>query len=176
VAGGVSDKGKLKRNWGCISASMFALVVVLFFVWPYRLETVSAVVGANLTGCTIDASQVSDWHERTLLPLVHASDQADPLQVFLFVDACPGQPAGKPFAVELRAPNGKLLAAGIACGAAGRSEYPCRIEAPPIARAGDHHFTVRIIRSHVGIAVDVPIEVKTAYEWRSVVWEGMMSV
>ena len=163
---------------GCAGLALAAIAAVLvFFSWPFRAESVVDTVSANTTGCVVEANNYSGWQTKLIAPGIHAEDVGYPLQIYVFVSGCSDLAAGKPYSVELISPvSGKLLARGLECGNAPSSEYPCRLEAPPVLRSDPHRYIVRVARKAGEKPIDAELRLTLHHEWKIVVIEAMMSV
>lgn len=165
---------KTRRSLTIGALALVVTPILLLAAWPYRAETVEAVVERASNGCSAQVTQVSRWEARTLSPGIEASDVAYPLSVFVLVD-CEGE---KPFGAELVHPApGAAVVEGSECGRSPASTLPCRLEAPPIAsRAAPHRFVVKVVRRQGDAPTDIKVEVTTRREWRSVFLDALMSV
>lgn len=160
---------------GCLAggATMcFALLALLF--WHYRLETVESIVTANETGCAISMSSNGGWREE-----VRNSTVAYPLDIHVFVDKCPGVPEGRPYSAELvSVRSGKILASGLSCsGTEHAKDYPCRLEIPPLnTLVGQDHYRVRVLKVKGHKAKTAELQLLLKRQWRSLVFDALMSV
>lgn len=178
-AGEPIGEGKRRRGYGCtVAAGLIAAAALLFFTWPYRLQTVVGLVSHNDTGCTIAVNQISDWQEGVIAPGLSTTSLKFPLTVWVFADACGGLPAGRPYAADLIAVDtGKVIATSKSCAIRVESDFPCRLEAPPIAAGAPlPRYILRVVRKQGEAARRAEIDVTTPRQWRSGVLDAIMSV
>ncbi|MEZ0243976.1 MAG: hypothetical protein ACAH11_11420 [Sphingomonas sp.] len=154
-------------RWLLIGIAAFVVAATLV-VWPYRLEGVAVRVTANSTGCTVDVRNWSGWTHDAALPIFDTTRLADPVDVHLLVDDCPGVPGGKPASVTLHHAGG--VRAGESCGPKGRADFVCQVAVPPAL--GRYRLTVET----AGKPQAVEVEVRREMEWRSATLDGIMSV
>ena len=117
------------------------------------------------------------WHDEVIAPGITASRVTYPLKVNAFISDCPGILDGQPYSAELVSMrSGELVARGTSC--ADRFEGdPCRLEMPPIAALpGEDRYRISVVRraGHMPLTADINLRLKR--EWRSVVWDALMSV
>lgn len=173
-----------RRTRGCWWAVLIAALIVLlpvFYIFGafYRLEEVSRTITHAPSGCEIGVNQAGDWKSEMTAFGLPAENLEYPLKVMIFVEHCPGVPNGEPYALQLmRRPSGQPIAAGLDCGNLLQSSQGlCRIEVPPIpTRADPHQFVLKIVRTKGERPEEVHVRVILTRQWRSIAWDGMMSV
>jgi hypothetical protein len=149
-------------------AAAAALVVAGLVVYPYELETVTARVVANPTGCSVDVQNYSGWkHERGALGLP-AERVADPIDAYAFVDGCPGAPGGRPAALALA---GAAYPAE-SCGIGLKTGDTCRVRIPEAPRA----YRLQVRAGAHDKPQWIEIEVRRTREWRSGGFDAFLSV
>lgn len=160
-----------------VVAILVALGLLAPFCWPYRLDTIAAVVAKNDTGCKIDVINNSGWKSRSIFGGIDVEEVAYPLQANVFLEGCPRVPNGRPYAAELiSVATGKVISRGLACANAPEETYPCRLEMPPvIAPEEEGRYIVRIRRSSDAPSRDAGLGLRTAREWRSVLLDTIGS-
>lgn len=165
---------------GRVAGGAFALLLLCtFFVWPYRAESVEGVVSGHATTCDIGVTSNGGWRDEVIPPGILASRVAYPLKMIAFVEDCRGVPDGRPHATELvSVSSGKVVARGVSCAGVDHSEgYPCRLEMPPIAvLEGQDRYVVRVVRQAGDEPVTAQIQLILKREWRSVVYDALLSV
>jgi hypothetical protein len=163
----------MKRGYVVASAAMgFALLCLM--LWPYRLETVESIVSANQTGCTISTTSNGGWRNGVL-----ATRVAYPLDVRVFVNNCDDAPKGRPDATALVSmPSEKVIASGLSCARSRHEEgYPCRLEMPALyTLSGQDHYLVQVMTTKGGEVRSAELRLLIKHEWRSVVFDALMSV
>lgn len=164
---------------GCaVVATIAALGPLALFCWPYRLDTVESSVSRNQTGCHVDTTSNGGWKSRSIVPGIEADEVAYPLEVYVFITACPAVPHGRPYAAELiSATSGKVIARGLACANAPEEDLPCRLEIPPVASLeGSDRYTVRLLRMPGETIRRADLRLYVSHSWRSVVLDTIGSV
>jgi len=162
---------------GCAIAASVVIGLAALLYWPYRLETIVGIVSRNEAKCVVEAINHSGWAEHSIAPGISAESVKYPLQLFVFITDCPGVPDGRPFAAELIDPSGKVVARGLACSDAPTKDYPCRLEAPPIASLrGADRYIVRVVPARGAAPKDAVLRIESSAEWRSATFDALMSV
>lgn len=155
----------------CLLIAIVALIAIgLVVVWPYRSEDVVLRVTANPTRCEIYVRNWSGWTYGSSAPGAGLQRLADPLDVRVFVDSCPGLPRGEPASIALH--DAGVTYRGEDCGEEGEDlAYVCRVQVP--ARLGRYRLSVETER---GKPQPVDIEVGRETSWRSATLDALMSV
>lgn len=153
-----------------------AMGVALFslMIWPCRVETVESIVSANQTGCAISTTSNGGWRTGVL-----ADQVAYPLDVRVFVDSCDDALKGRPDTAALVSmPSEKVIASGLSCAGSGHTEgYPCRLEMPALyTLSGQDHYSVQVVTTKGGEVRTAELRLFIKHEWRSVVFDALMSV
>jgi len=166
-------------NRGCaIVAILVAFGLLAPFCWRYRLDTIESAVSRNETGCHIDTTSNGGWKSRSIGPGIAAEEVAYPLDIRVFVTACPSAAGGKPYAAQLvSATSGRVVARGLACGKAPEPDFPCRLEIPPLASLeGSDRYIVRVLRVPGEPVRRADLRLYVSHAWRSVLLDALGSV
>ncbi|MES2045521.1 MAG: hypothetical protein V4475_16740 [Pseudomonadota bacterium] len=164
---------------GCAIVAILAVLGLLaLFCWPYRLDTIESSVSRNQTGCHIDTTSHGGWKSRSIGPGIEAEEVAYPLEIYVFVTACPAVPNGRPYAAELvSVTSGKVVAHGLACANAPEEDLPCRLQMPPVASlAGADRYVVRVLGAHGAPVRRADLRLYVSHAWRSVVLDRVGGV
>lgn len=163
---------------GCATVAIVAVLsMVAPFCWPYRLDEVASSVSRNGTGCVIDTTSHGGWQSRSIGFGVEAEEVAYPLEVYVFVTACPAVANGRPYAAELvSVAKGKVIARGLACANAPEEDFPCRLQMPRIASlAGSDRYIVRVLAAPGAPVRRADLRLYVSHDWRSVLLDRLGS-
>lgn len=164
---------------GCAIVAIIATIGSLtLFCWPYRLDAIESSVSRNQSGCQIDTTSNGGWKSHSIAPGIDAEEVAYPLDVRVFVAACPATPNGRPYAVDLiSVASGKVVARGLACANAPEDDFPCRLEMPPVASPEESgRYIVRIWRSPSEPAKLAELTLYVSHAWRSALLDRLGGV
>lgn len=164
---------------GCATVALLVVLGLLIWLcWPYRLEEIESSVSRNETGCHIDTTSHGGWKSRSIGFGIEADEVAYPLEVYVFVTACPAVPNGRPYAAELiSVTSGKVVARGLACANAPEENLPCRLQMPPVASLGGaDRYIVRVLRAPGARVRRADLRLYVSQAWRSVVLDRVGGV
>jgi len=169
--------GRMAKRGCWLTVALVLLIAGAGLLWPYRAERIEGAVSGNRTGCAVSVNGDWGWNEEAIAPGITALHVAYPLKMAAFVGDCSGAPGGRPHSAELISiGTGQVIARGFSC--ADRPEgYLCQLEIPPIAALqGQDRYRVSVVRRAGQAPLTADIHLSLKREWRSVVWDALMSV